>query len=215
MKATRTYLVEDRPVMREGYESLIALEPDLDLCGSAGSAEDALSEIQSLVPDVAVVDLQLPGVNGVELIKRIRAIGLPTKLLVVSAHEEDLYAERALKAGAQGYLMKQESAKRVVTAIRAVADGRLYLSASLRSRLLEGWLDSRNPASRVEALSDREIEVFELMGLGRTTKQIAVTLGLSPKTIETHRSHIKEKLGATSTPELIREAVLWTSSAMP
>ena len=119
MKAIRTYLVEDHPVMREGYESLIALEPDLDLCGSSGSAEDALPEIQTLAPDVAVIDLQLPGVNGVELIKRIRSLELAVRLLVVSAHEEELYAERALRAGAQGYLMKRESARMAVTTLLA------------------------------------------------------------------------------------------------
>ena len=161
-----------------------------------------------------MVDLQLPGVNGVELIKRIRSLGLDLRILVVSAHEEDLYAERALRAGAQGYLMKHESAQYVVEAVRTVASEQLYLSMALRGRLLGEWLASKGAPSSVESLSDREIEVFELIGQAMTTKDMAETLGLSRKTIESHRANIKAKLGIETIPELIQRAVLWVESPM-
>lgn len=210
----RIVIVEDHPVMRAGYVSLIGLEPDLEMVGAAATAEEALPLIETAEADVAIVDLQLPGVNGVELIKRVRALGLPIRILVVSAHEEELYAERALRAGAQGYLMKHESARYVTEAVRVVASGRLYLSTPLRHRLLGDWLDRDASTSPVEALSDREIEVFEQIGQGRTTREIAEVLGLSNKTIETHRAKIKHKLGIETMPALIQKAVLWLHAPM-
>lgn len=209
------YIVEDHPVMREGYESLIRLEPDLSLCGSAATAEEALAEIEALRPNVAVLDLQLPGVSGVELIKRLAALDLPTRMLVVSAHEEDLYGERALRAGAQGYLMKHESSRYVVEAIRKVAGGGLYISDALQGRLVTDWVgaDGR-PASPTDRLTDRELEVFELIGRGNTTREVAEALGLSPKTIESHRANLKRKLGVETMPELMQRAVLWVQSPM-
>ena len=209
------FVVEDHPVMREGYESLIRLEPDLSLVGSASTAEDALSQIESLQPSVAVLDLQLPGVSGVELIKRVAALELPTRMLVVSAHEENLYGERALRAGAQGYLMKHESARYVVEAIRKVGRGGLYLSDTLQARLVGGWLGSEDrPSLPVDRLTDRELEVFRLIGQGSTTREIAEALGLSPKTIESHRVNLKRKLDVESIPELIQRAVVWVQSPM-
>ena len=209
------FVVEDHPVMREGYESLIRLEPDLSLVGSASTAEEALSQIESLQPSVAVLDLQLPGVSGVELIKRIAALELPTRMLVVSAHEENLYGERALRAGAQGYLMKHESARYVVEAIRKVGRGGLYLSDTLQARLVGGWLGSEDrPSLPVDRLTDRELEVFRLIGQGSTTREIAEALGLSPKTIESHRVNLKRKLDVESIPELIQRAVVWVQSPM-
>ena len=209
------FVVEDHPVMREGYESLIRLEPDLSLVGSASTAEEALSQIESLQPSVAVLDLQLPGVSGVELIKRIAALELPTRMLVVSAHEENLYGERALRAGAQGYLMKHESARYVIDAIRKVGRGGLFLSDTLQARLVGGWLGSEDrPALPVDRLTDRELEVFRLIGQGSTTREIAEALGLSPKTIESHRVNLKRKLDVESIPELIQRAVVWVQSPM-
>lgn len=212
---TTVFIVEDHPVMREGYESLIGLEPHLTLVGTASSAEDALTQICDLRPDVVVMDLQLPGVSGVELIKRLEALDLPSRILVVSAHEEALYGERTLRAGAKGYLMKDESALCIVDAIRKVKAGGIYLSDELESRLVGGWIDNNGvPSSPAERLTDRELEVFDLIGHGQTTREMAETLGLSPKTIESHRVNIKRKMGAETVPELIRQAVLWVQSPM-
>ena len=215
MSALTVYIVEDHPVMREGYESLIRLEADLSLCGAAPTAEDALLQIESLRPDVIVLDLQLPGTSGVELIKRIAALELPSRILVVSAHEEELYGDRALQAGAHGYLMKHESSRYVVEAIRQVGGGGLYLSDVLQAQLVGDWLGgTRQPSSPADRLSDRELEVFELIGRGKTTREIAEALALSPKTIESHRANLKRKLNVETIPELIQRAVLWVQSPM-
>ncbi|GAB5534064.1 MAG: response regulator transcription factor [Rubricoccaceae bacterium] len=210
----RVYIVEDHPVMREGYSRLLSQEPDFELCGAAGSAEDALPAIEQEAPDLAIIDLQLPGSNGIELIKRLRSLELAVRILVVSAHEESLYAERALKAGAQGYLMKFESARNVVEASRQVLAGRRYLSESLQSRMMDQWLGGQptDGETAISTLSDREIEVFEWIGRGKTTLQIAELLSLSPKTIESHRANIKRKLNVDKSPELIQRAVVWVES---
>ena len=213
--STRIFLVEDHPVMREGYASLIAAEPDMEICGEAGSAEEAFAVVPGLRPDVLVADLSLPGVNGIELIKRLQALDACGAVLVVSAHDESLYAERALAAGARGYLMKHESAGNVVEAIRRVLAGHLYLSEKLRERLILSRI-SQAPASGspVDALTDREVEVFEHFGHGRTTQEIAERLALSPKTVESHRANIKKKLGIEHAPEFVQRAVLWVEHSM-
>ena len=212
---TRIFLVEDHPVMREGYASLIASEPDMEICGEASTAEEAFAVVPGLRPDVLVADLSLPGVNGIELIKRLNALGACGAVLVVSAHDESLYAERALAAGARGYLMKHESAGNVVEAIRRVLAGHLYLSERLRERLILSRI-SQTPAagSPVDPLTDREIEVFEHFGHGRTTQEIAERLGLSPKTVESHRANIKKKMGIEHAPEFVQRAVLWVEHSM-
>ncbi len=212
---TTVFVVEDHPIMREGYESLIRLEADLDLVGSAGSADEAMSQITDLKPDVVVMDLQLPGMSGVELIKQLIAFEIPGQILVVSAHDEDLYGERTLRAGARGYLMKDESARSLVDAVRKVGEGGLYISGALEKRLVGDWVDGADRAlSPTERLSDRELEVFELLGRGRTTRQVAETLNLSVKTIESHRANLKKKLNIKTAPDLVRQAVLWVQSPM-
>lgn len=208
--AHRIYLVEDHPVMREGYASLISREPDLEICGEAESAEQGFAEIPAAKPDLVLIDLSLPGVNGIELIKRLAALGSCGRVLVVSAHDELLYAERAIAAGARGYLMKHVSAGLVVGAIRKVLDGQLYLSDRVRERLIMSRIaQTSGPTSSVDPLTDREIEVFEHFGHGRTTVEIAKRLGLSPKTVESHRANIKRKLGIEHAPEFVQRAVLW------
>ena len=214
--AHRIFIVEDHPVMLEGYISLLQLESDLEVVGTADNAEDAFGEITETAPDIAIVDLRLPGVNGIELTKRLRAFGSSVRILIVSAHEEALYAERAFKAGAEGYLMKYESARFVVVAVRDVLAGRRFVSEQLRSQILSQYLDtpSDQPPSIVDSLTDRELEVFELIGKGNTTMQTAEALALSHKTIESHRANIKRKLGVKRNPELIRRAVMWVESPL-
>lgn len=201
--------------MREGYASLIAHEHDLEICGASSTAEEAFSRIPDLHPDIVVADLSLPGVNGIELIKRLVAFDACGAVLVVSAHDESLYAERALAAGARGYLMKNESAGNVVDAIRRVLAGHLYLSERLRERLILSRLtQAPTSASVVDPLTDREIEVFEHFGRGRTTQEIAERLGLSPKTVESHRANIKKKMGIEHAPEFVQRAVLWVEGTL-
>ncbi|MDT0632965.1 response regulator transcription factor [Rubrivirga sp. S365] len=211
----RVFIVEDHPVMREGYVSLINAEPDLDVVGEASSAEDAFDQAADLEFDVAIVDLSLPGVNGVELIKRLRSIDDDVKVLVVSAHDEALYAERALRAGARGYLMKHESAKGFVEAVRQVISGELFLSDSLRTRFLNDRFGFGNdPAPTVSRLTDRELEVFEHFGRGKSTREVAEVMGLSLKTIESHRTNIKQKLGIDRAAEFMQRAVLWVEAPL-
>ena len=211
----RVFIVEDHPVMREGYVSLINAEPDMEVCGEASSAEDAFDQAADLEFDVAIVDLSLPGVNGVELIKRLRSINDDVKVLVVSAHDEALYAERALRAGARGYLMKHESAKGFVEAVRQVLSGELFLSDSLRTRFLNDRFGFGNdPAPTVSRLTDRELEVFEHFGRGKSTREVAEVMGLSLKTIESHRTNIKQKLGIDRAAEFMQRAVLWVEAPL-
>lgn len=211
----RVFIVEDHPVMREGYVSLINAEPDLEVVGEASSAEDAFDQAAELEFDVAIVDLSLPGVNGVELIKRLRSIDDDVKVLVVSAHDEALYAERALRAGARGYLMKHESAKGFVEAVRQVLSGELFLSDSLRTRFLNDRFGFGNdPAPTVSRLTDRELEVFEHFGRGKSTREVAEVMGLSLKTIESHRTNIKQKLGIDRAAEFMQRAVLWVEAPL-
>ena len=211
----RVFIVEDHPVMREGYVSLINAEPDLEVVGEASSAEEAFDRASGLEFDVAIVDLSLPGVNGVELIKRLRSIDDDVKVLVVSAHDEALYAERALRAGARGYLMKHESAKGFVEAVRQVIQGELFLSDSLRTRFLNDRFGFGNdPAPTVSRLTDRELEVFEHFGRGKSTREVAEVMGLSLKTIESHRTNIKQKLGIDRAAEFMQRAVLWVEAPL-
>jgi DNA-binding NarL/FixJ family response regulator len=211
----RLFIVEDHIVVREGYASLIRSEPDLEVCGEAASAEEAFEMAADLTYDLAIVDLSLPGVNGVELIKRLRSYDEDAQILVVSAHDEALYAERALRAGARGYLMKRETGEEFLDAIRQVLDGDLYLSDAIRKRFLnEQFGFSDDSASGVESLTDREIEVFEHFGRGESTREVAAALGVSHKTVESHRTNIKQKLGIDGAAEFTRRAVLWVESPL-
>ncbi len=201
--------------MREGYASLLNAEGDLQVCAEAASAEEAFDRAESVRYDIAIVDLSLPGVNGVELIKRLLATNPDARILVVSAHDEALYAERALRAGARGYLMKYESARKFVHAVRKVLDGELYLSETLRNQFLSDRFGLRHDdAPAMSALTDRELEVFENFGHGRTTREVAEMMGLSLKTIESHRSNIKRKLGVEKAAEFMQRAVLWVEAPL-
>jgi DNA-binding NarL/FixJ family response regulator len=210
MKA-RVLVVDDHPIVRGGLAQLINQEADLHVCGEAADAATAFDAIETMKPDVAVVDLSLHGPDGLELVKNLRARHIPVPVVILSMHDESLYAERALRAGARAYLMKQEAAEQVLVALRRVLAGDIYVSDRMASRLLGQMTGGRSFAGDppVRCLSDRELDVFRRIGRGSGTRQIADELHLSVKTVESYRTHIKEKLGLSSSVELVRRAVEW------
>jgi DNA-binding NarL/FixJ family response regulator len=206
----RILIVDDHPIFRKGIAMLLEHEPDIVICGEAETAAQALGLVDQQDFDLVIADISLKDINGIELVKSLKALRPHLPVLVLSMHDESLYAERALRAGARGYLMKQAPPDQVVSAIRRVLRGELYLSAAANLLMLNSFVAGRSSSkSSVEKLSDRELEIFELLGQGRGTSQIAHDLCLSVKTIEAHRSHIKAKLGITTAPELVRAAVEW------
>ena len=207
----RVLVVDDHPVVRQGLRLLIDHESDLEVCAEAETVADALEAITKHKPDVAVVDLSLRGTSGLELIKDIRVRHADLPVLVLSMSDESVYAERVLRAGARGYLMKEAATDEVLTALRRVLDGGIYLSDAMASRLLAQLVrgvpaDGGSPVGR---LSDRELEVFGLIGRGLGTSDIARRLHLSPKTIETYRAHIKQKLDLADATELLQHAIYY------
>lgn len=207
-------LIDDHPIMRHGLAQLIGMEPGLKVVGQAGSCAEGLEAIRKHAPDLAVVDLTLPDRHGLELIKDIQAMFPETKTIVLSMHEENLYAERALRAGARGYVMKEMAAETLVTAIKKVFGGGMYVSEAMASRLMEQATGQRGKAGSagIEQLTDRELEVLELIGQGKASKLIAETLSISGRTVEAHRAHIKDKLGLPDGPALVRYAVQWAEN---
>jgi DNA-binding NarL/FixJ family response regulator len=207
------FIVDDHPMMRDGLRQLIANEPDLDVCGEADDAPQALEQIKALKPNLAIVDITLRTTSGLELIKDLHVHEPALPVLVISMHDESLYAERVLRAGGCGYIMKQEGGKKIVEAIRRVLEGRTYVSEKMAANILDIFSGRRGEGSSpVEKLSDREFEVFQLIGRGMSTKEIADRLHVSVKTIEVHRVNIKQKLTIQTAPELIRFAVRWIES---
>lgn len=210
----RILIVDDHPMMRQGLAQLIGAESDLTVCGEAENASLALEAVSSLKPDLVLADISLPGKNGLELVKDFQALqpGLP--VLVISMHDESLYAERVLRAGGRGYIMKQEGGKKLMLAIRQVLSGKIYVSEKIAADILETFSGRRAGAegSPVEQLTDREFEVFQQIGQGKGTRDIADQLHLSIKTVEAHRSNIKAKLKLKSAVELVRFAVRWAES---
>jgi DNA-binding NarL/FixJ family response regulator len=203
-------IVDDHPVVREGLGMHLSAQPDLEVCGEAEDLPGALALLASARPDVAIIDISLRNSNGVELIRRIRERQDPVRILVWSMYPENLYAERALRAGAQGYLHKGQATHHVLDAVRAILQGRVYVSGVLADRLLHRVV-GRKPEehSAIDSLSDRELEAFQLIGEGLTTEAIAEKMHVSPKTVETFRARIKDKLGIPNLPELILRAVQW------
>jgi len=212
--AKQIFIVDDHPLFREGLVGLVKRETDLAVCGEADNAPQALSAIESLKPDLVLADIGLPGKSGLELVKDIRAVRPELAVLVISMHDETLYAERVLRAGGRGYIMKQEGGKKLMQAIRQVLDGKIYVSEKMSADILEIFSGRRAGAegSPVEQLTDREFEVFQLLGPGKGTRDIAEKLHLSVKTVEAHRANIKTKLKLKSSPELIRSAVRWSEA---
>jgi DNA-binding NarL/FixJ family response regulator len=214
--ARRILIVDDHPMMREGLAQLIDHEPDLCAVGQANDAAQALKVIAQAMPDLAILDISLPDKNGLELIKDIQTLhpGLP--VLVLSMHDESLYAERVLRAGGRGYIMKQEGGKKLMEAIRQVLNGKIYVSERMSAKILELFSGHRHEAhSPVEHLTDREFEVFQLIGQGLGTRQIAERLHLSVKTVEVHRGNIKKKLELKTGTDLVRYAVRWIEAQQP
>jgi DNA-binding NarL/FixJ family response regulator len=210
----RIFLVDDHPVTREGVRVLIDQEPDLVVCGQADSAPSALQLIQRLKPDLAVVDITLKTTSGIELMKNVKALLPDLPVLIMSMHDESLYAERALRAGAKGYVMKHEASDRILTAIRSVIAGDLYLSEKMKEKMLHRLVRSRKNevVFTIDTLSDREMEVFQLIGNGFGTRQIAEKLNLSVKTIDSYREHLKLKLRLEKGSDLVRHAIQWVRS---
>jgi DNA-binding NarL/FixJ family response regulator len=210
----RVFLVDDHPLVREWLTNLIHQQPDLSVCGESETAAEALEAIIKLKPDVAIIDISLKGGSGIELIKNLKATEARVAVIVLSMHDESLYAERALRAGARGYIMKRETAKKVVAAIRQVLDGKLYLSEQLSASLAEKFVgrDSATISPSIDQLSDRELQVFQLLGQGYETRQIAQSLNISMKTVQAFCARIKEKLKLASATELLREAIRWHES---
>jgi len=213
----RVLIVDDHPMMRQGLAQLINSEPDLTVCCEADTARQAFDSVTQGKPDLALIDISLPDRNGIELIKDLHALHPGIPLLVVSMHDESLYAERVLRAGARGYILKQEGGRKLMQAIRQVLAGQIYVSEKMAAHILE-MFSGRSRAgggSALGRLTDREFEVFQLIGQGKGTRESAGHLRLSVKTVEVHRFNIKEKLGLKSATDLLRFAVRWMETEGP
>jgi DNA-binding NarL/FixJ family response regulator len=212
--ARKVLIVDDHPAVREGLAIRICRQPDLEVCGEAADVAEALRLVAAANPDVAVIDISLRNGNGIDLIKRIRARDAAPRLLVWSMHPDALYAERALRAGALGYINKEEATDKIIDAIRRVLEGKVYLSDAMSERVLHrsvGQAGEQAGRSPVEDLSDRELEVVHLLGQGLDTRQVAQKMCVSLKTVETYRARIKDKLHLGSGTELIRWAMQWAA----
>jgi DNA-binding NarL/FixJ family response regulator len=211
-KKSRVLLVDDHPIVRQGLALLIDRESDLCVCGEAEGAHSAFHAITTLRPDMVVLDISLNGPDGLDVLKEIRTNTTNLPVLILSMHDESIYAERAMRAGANGYIMKQEATEKVLVAIRRILQGEVYLSDRLTNTMLQQYVRGASPAkgSPLVNLTDRELEVFRLIGEGHGTRQIAEELHLSVKTIESYQAHIKEKLALRNARELVQHAIEWT-----
>ncbi len=207
----KIFIVDDHPIVRKGLAQMINQETDLLVCGEADSAQNALESLKKSLPDLMIVDISLQGIDGIELIKIIKTRYDNLPVLVVSMHDESLFAERALRVGAKGYIMKQEAIEKMMEAIRKVLGGELYISEGVSSNIVKRFIEGKTEPnqSAIDVLSDRELEVFQLIGQGIGTRQIAENLNLSVKTVESYRAKIKEKLKLKNATELIKHAVHW------
>jgi DNA-binding NarL/FixJ family response regulator len=207
----KVLLVDDHPIVRERLGELIALEADLEVCGEAEDANEALQSAEASNPDIAIVDISLKDSYGIELIKDLKERHPNLPVLVVSMHEESMYAERALRAGAKGYLNKQEATKKVIPAIRQILAGQVFVSEAMAANLLQKVATGRAPVTQggspIDVMTDRELEIFQLLGEGKSAREIGTTLKISVKTVEAHREHIKQKLNLKTSNELLRYAI--------
>lgn len=219
-KKSNIMIVDDHPIVRQGIAQIIEREDDMRVCCEAGDADQVLEAIAEnenegcCNADIVLIDMSLPGISGIELVKILRSRFPEIRILVISMHDESLYAERALRAGANGYIMKQETTEKVLNAIRHILSGEVYVSDKMRSKILQRIIDNRFeiPTSTVSHLSDKEIDVLQLIAKGLKTSDIALELGRSVKTVEAHRANLKEKLGLKNATELVRFAVHWVES---
>lgn len=210
-------VVDDHPLTRGGLAGIIDAQPDFQVCAEAGSPGEAISILARTKPDLVVTDLSMPGRSGTEFIKDLLALHPQMPILVLSMHDEEIHAERVLRAGARGYIMKDAGAAKMLEAIRHVASGQVYVSPAMASKILNALSGTRprGSGSPIEQLSDREFEVFQLMGQGLTTKEVAARLNLSPKTVDVHRGNLKAKLGLRDATALMRQAVRWVEANAP
>ena len=209
MARAKVLIVDDHPLVRQGLAARIAGEPDLMICGEASGVDEALALLDSTEPALVIVDLTLKAGHGLALVKKVSQRAPHTKILVLSAHEEALFGERSIRAGAHGYVNKQEAQEKIIAAMRAVLRGERYLSAESIQRLIGRAAGARSKEGGVESLSDRELEIFELIGRGKSTRSIAQKLHLSVHTIESHRENIRAKLSLQNGAELVQRAVQW------
>ena len=214
-RKSRVFIVDDHPLVREGLTNLINGQDDLIVCGEAKDSAQAINGIAKARPDVAFIDISLENESGLELVKQLKTQFPQVALIILSMHDEALYAERALRAGAQGYVMKHETSKSVLASIRRVLGGGVYVSERIVKRMALRLTSSRQPitSSPVERLSDRELEIFRLLGQGRTTSQIAGDLNLSLKTVQAYCARAKEKFGVASLTELLYAAIRWDDAS--
>jgi len=212
---SRVFIVDDHPLVREGLANLINQQDDLMVCGEAKNSAQAIDGIMKTRPDVALIDISLENESGLELVKQLRSQFANVALIILSMHDEALYAERALRAGARGYVMKHETSSSVLASIRRVLGGGVYVSERIVNRMAVRLTSVSKPVARspVERLSDRELEIFRLLGQGRTTSQIAEDLHLSLKTVQAYCARAKEKFGVTSLTELLRAAIQWDEAS--
>jgi len=208
----KVFVVDDHPIVRQGLALLINREQDLVVCGEAEDAQSAMQSVNAVRPDIMVVDISLSGPDGLDLLKDVRMRHPDLPVLILSMHDESIYAERALRAGAQGYIMKQEATEKVLVALRRILSHEIYVSERIANRMLQRYIGSptsERPSS-VADLTDRELEVFRLIGEGHSTRQIAEELHISVKTVESYQAHIKEKLSLRSARELVQHAIQWS-----
>jgi DNA-binding NarL/FixJ family response regulator len=212
-RTARVAVVDDHPLFRERLCQLINNEPDLEVCGEAEGAEEALRLIRSALPDLAIVDIALKASSGLDLIRSIKALSISVPVLVLSMHEESVYADRALRAGASGYIAKSQEAAEVLRAIRSVLARKVYLSQEMTTDLLKNWggISIKGNPRSVERLTERELQVLELIGRGRTTREIAELLKLGVATIDTYRARIKEKMNFRNATDLVHFAIHWVT----
>ncbi|MCF6313947.1 MAG: response regulator transcription factor [Verrucomicrobiales bacterium] len=215
-QVARIMIVDDHPIMRHGLAQLIDAQAELEVSCWAGTASDALMEIEKNSPELVLLDISLPDRNGLELLKDIKVQYPAVKVLMVSMHDESLYAERALRAGARGYIMKEEAADKLIEAIHTILVGRIYVSGEMSARIIEMFSgnSSTKQAAPLSRLTDRELEVFEEIGRGKATREVAEMLGISARTVDAHRAHLKKKLGLKDGSELVRYAVRWVETGV-
>lgn len=211
-KKARVVIVDDHPIMRMGLRQLLQSSQLVEVCGEAGSVEEAVAVIEAMKPvDLVIIDISLPDRSGLELIRDLRTLDPSARSLVVSSHDEKVYAERVLRAGGRGYLMKDRAPDQLIAAVGRVLEGEIFLSPAMTSRMMEA-LSGTKAASTISGLTDRELEVFRAIGEGKSSREISGMLGVSIRTIDAHRTHIKEKLGLRDAAELSYEAIRWMES---